>query len=170
MLLRRNIRGAQSLSGHRALSSELPGRRPCRSRSPAAESLVGMAVTDGRLRPCVQGPVPEGRAAARRSTSQAGPHVAPPDNAREWQGSPAARRPPPRHATTPGRPGMSPHIVTASSAIDPQECPMSSSRMNRRTFLGAAGAATAATALPLVPGFSGLLSQASAADTQTNLG
>ncbi|MFD3505789.1 alpha-L-fucosidase [Streptomyces sp. NPDC058676] len=46
---------------------------------------------------------------------------------------------------------------------------MSSSRMNRRTFLGAAGAATAATALPLVPGFSGLLSQASAADTQTNL-
>ncbi|MER7569409.1 RICIN domain-containing protein [Streptomyces sp. NPDC097941] len=46
---------------------------------------------------------------------------------------------------------------------------MSASRMNRRTFLGAAGAATAATALPLVPGFSGLLSQASAADTQTNL-
>ncbi len=46
---------------------------------------------------------------------------------------------------------------------------MSSSRMNRRAFLGAAGAATAATALPLVPGFSGLLSQAAAADTQTNL-
>ncbi|MDF3141013.1 MULTISPECIES: alpha-L-fucosidase [unclassified Streptomyces] len=46
---------------------------------------------------------------------------------------------------------------------------MSSPRMSRRTFLGAAGAATAATALPLVPGFSGLLSQASAADTQTNL-
>ncbi|WP_327725680.1 alpha-L-fucosidase [Streptomyces europaeiscabiei] len=47
---------------------------------------------------------------------------------------------------------------------------MSPSRMNRRTFLGAAGAATAATALPLTPGFSGLLSQASAADAQTNLG
>ncbi|WP_327723351.1 alpha-L-fucosidase [Streptomyces europaeiscabiei] len=46
---------------------------------------------------------------------------------------------------------------------------MPSSRMNRRTFLGAAGAATAATALPIAPGFSGLLSQASAADTQTNL-
>jgi alpha-L-fucosidase len=46
---------------------------------------------------------------------------------------------------------------------------MSSPRMSRRTFLGAAGAATAATALPLVPGFSGLLSQAAAADTQTNL-
>ncbi|MFE8990164.1 RICIN domain-containing protein [Streptomyces collinus] len=46
---------------------------------------------------------------------------------------------------------------------------MSSSRMSRRTFLGAAGAATAATALPVVPGFSGLLSQAAAADTQTNL-
>ncbi|PAZ13994.1 alpha-L-fucosidase [Streptomyces sp. SA15] len=46
---------------------------------------------------------------------------------------------------------------------------MSSSRMNRRTFLGAAGAATAATALPIVPGFSGLLSQAAAADTQSNL-
>ncbi|MFJ4821488.1 RICIN domain-containing protein [Streptomyces sp. NPDC088801] len=46
---------------------------------------------------------------------------------------------------------------------------MSSSRMSRRTFLGAAGAATAATALPIVPGFSGLLSQAAAADTQTNL-
>lgn len=46
---------------------------------------------------------------------------------------------------------------------------MSSPRMSRRTFLGAAGAATAATALPIVPGFSGLLSQASAADTQTNL-
>ncbi|MGW0500497.1 RICIN domain-containing protein [Streptomyces sp. NPDC003007] len=46
---------------------------------------------------------------------------------------------------------------------------MSSSRMNRRTFLGAAGAATAATALPIVPGFSGLLPQAAAADTQTNL-
>ncbi|BFV55039.1 hypothetical protein KCMC57_up01430 [Kitasatospora sp. CMC57] len=46
---------------------------------------------------------------------------------------------------------------------------MSSSRMTRRTFLGAAGAATAVTALPIVPGFSGLLSQASAADTQTNL-
>ncbi|MFB7930557.1 RICIN domain-containing protein [Streptomyces sp. NPDC056039] len=46
---------------------------------------------------------------------------------------------------------------------------MSSARMTRRTFLGAAGAATAATALPVVPGFSGLLSQAVAADTQTNL-
>lgn len=46
---------------------------------------------------------------------------------------------------------------------------MSSPRMSRRTFLGAAGVATAATALPLVPGFSSLLSQASAADTQTNL-
>ncbi|WP_327313130.1 RICIN domain-containing protein [Streptomyces sp. NBC_01235] len=46
---------------------------------------------------------------------------------------------------------------------------MSSSRMSRRTFFGAAGAATAATALPLVPGFSGLVSQAAAADTQTNL-
>ncbi|KUN02258.1 hypothetical protein AQI96_39970 [Streptomyces canus] len=41
--------------------------------------------------------------------------------------------------------------------------------MSRRTFLGAAGAATAATALPVLPGFSGLLSQAAAADTQTNL-
>ncbi|MFH9067572.1 RICIN domain-containing protein [Streptomyces coeruleorubidus] len=46
---------------------------------------------------------------------------------------------------------------------------MSSARMSRRTFLGAAGAASAATALPVVPGFSGLLSQAAAADTQTNL-
>ncbi|WP_405818560.1 alpha-L-fucosidase [Streptomyces sp. NBC_01390] len=46
---------------------------------------------------------------------------------------------------------------------------MPSSRMNRRTFLGAAGAATAATALPVLPGFSGLLSQAAAADTQSNL-
>ncbi|MDG9714811.1 alpha-L-fucosidase [Streptomyces sp. DH10] len=46
---------------------------------------------------------------------------------------------------------------------------MSSSRMNRRTFLGAAGAATAATALPIVPGFSGLLPQAAAADAQSNL-
>ena len=46
---------------------------------------------------------------------------------------------------------------------------MPSSRMNRRTFLGAAGAATVATALPIVPGFSGLLSQAAAADTQSNL-
>ncbi|MFJ8713740.1 alpha-L-fucosidase [Streptomyces violaceus] len=43
---------------------------------------------------------------------------------------------------------------------------MSSSRMNRRTFLGAAGAATA---LPIVPGFSGLLPQAAAAGTQSNL-
>jgi alpha-L-fucosidase len=42
---------------------------------------------------------------------------------------------------------------------------MSSRRMTRRTFLGA----SAATALPIVPGFSGLLSQAAAADTQTNL-
>ncbi|TLS44336.1 alpha-L-fucosidase [Streptomyces montanus] len=46
---------------------------------------------------------------------------------------------------------------------------MSSRRMTRRTFLGAAGAATAATALPIVPGFSGFLSHAAAADTQTNL-
>ncbi|WOX07489.1 RICIN domain-containing protein [Streptomyces sp. N50] len=46
---------------------------------------------------------------------------------------------------------------------------MSSSRMSRRTFLSAAGAAAAATALPIVPGFNGLLSQASAADTQSNL-
>jgi alpha-L-fucosidase len=38
--------------------------------------------------------------------------------------------------------------------------------MNRRTFLGAA---TAATALPIVPGFSGLLPQAAAAGTQSNL-
>ncbi|ANS62431.1 calx-beta domain-containing protein [Streptomyces lincolnensis] len=45
---------------------------------------------------------------------------------------------------------------------------MSSRRMTRRTFLGA-GAASAATALPIVPGFSGLLSQAAAADTQTKL-
>jgi alpha-L-fucosidase len=41
--------------------------------------------------------------------------------------------------------------------------------MTRRTFLGAAGAVTAASALPIVPGFSGLLSEAAAADTQTNL-
>ena len=46
---------------------------------------------------------------------------------------------------------------------------MSPSGLNRRTFLGAAGVASAATALPLVPGFSGLLSQAFAADAQTNL-
>jgi alpha-L-fucosidase len=45
---------------------------------------------------------------------------------------------------------------------------MSSRRIKRRTFLGA-GAASAATALPIVPGFSGLVSQAAAADTQTNL-
>lgn len=47
---------------------------------------------------------------------------------------------------------------------------MSSRGMTRRALLGAAGAATAATALPIVPGFSGLLSQAAAADTQTDLG
>jgi alpha-L-fucosidase len=41
--------------------------------------------------------------------------------------------------------------------------------MTRRKLLGAAGAATAATALPLVPGFSGILSQAAAADPQANL-
>ncbi|MEU6183129.1 RICIN domain-containing protein [Streptomyces coeruleorubidus] len=46
---------------------------------------------------------------------------------------------------------------------------MSSRKMTRRTLLGAAGAATAATALPIIPGFSGPLSQAAAADTQTNL-
>ncbi|WP_217237749.1 RICIN domain-containing protein [Streptomyces sp. AC555_RSS877] len=47
---------------------------------------------------------------------------------------------------------------------------MSSRRMTRRTLLAAAGAATTATALPIIPGFSGLLSQAAAADAQTNLG
>jgi alpha-L-fucosidase len=41
--------------------------------------------------------------------------------------------------------------------------------MTRRALLGA-GAATAASALPIVPGFSGLLSQAAASDTQTDLG
>lgn len=46
---------------------------------------------------------------------------------------------------------------------------MPSGRMTRRTFLGAAGVATAATALPIIPGFSGLLPEAAAADTQTNL-
>ncbi|WP_086563944.1 alpha-L-fucosidase [Streptomyces africanus] len=46
---------------------------------------------------------------------------------------------------------------------------MSTGRMTRRTFLGTAGVASAATALPIVPSFSGLLSQAAAADTQTNL-
>ncbi|MGA5200320.1 RICIN domain-containing protein [Streptomyces variegatus] len=46
---------------------------------------------------------------------------------------------------------------------------MSSRRMTRRALLGA-GAATAASALPIVPGFSGLLSPAAAADTQTDLG
>jgi alpha-L-fucosidase len=55
------------------------------------------------------------------------------------------------------------------NAINAQECAMSSGKMTRRTFLGAAGAATAATALPIVPRFSGLLPEASAADTQTNL-
>ncbi|MDQ1017584.1 RICIN domain-containing protein [Streptomyces afghaniensis] len=45
---------------------------------------------------------------------------------------------------------------------------MSSGRVTRRTFLGA-GAATAATALPVVPGFSGLLPQATAADAQSDL-
>jgi alpha-L-fucosidase len=42
-------------------------------------------------------------------------------------------------------------------------------RLSRRTLLGAAGAAVAASALPVVPGFSGLLPQAAAADVQTNL-
>ncbi|WP_327699107.1 alpha-L-fucosidase [Streptomyces sp. NBC_00459] len=46
---------------------------------------------------------------------------------------------------------------------------MSSGRLTRRTFLGAAGVAAAATALPVLPGFSGLLPHAAAADTQTNL-
>jgi len=46
---------------------------------------------------------------------------------------------------------------------------VSSSGMTRRTLLGAASAAAAATALPIVPGFSGLLPQAAAADAQTNL-
>lgn len=41
--------------------------------------------------------------------------------------------------------------------------------MSRRRLLGAAGAAAAASALPVVPGFSRLLTQAAAADTQTNL-
>ncbi|MER7837738.1 RICIN domain-containing protein [Streptomyces sp. NPDC096040] len=42
-------------------------------------------------------------------------------------------------------------------------------RLSRRTLLGAAGAAVAASALPVVPGFSRLLTQAAAADLQTNL-
>jgi alpha-L-fucosidase len=42
-------------------------------------------------------------------------------------------------------------------------------RLSRRTLLGAAGAAVAASALPVVPGFSRLLTQADAADFQTNL-
>ncbi|MFJ9543747.1 alpha-L-fucosidase [Streptomyces sp. NPDC101225] len=46
---------------------------------------------------------------------------------------------------------------------------MSSGRLSRRTLLGAAGAAAAASALPVVPAFSGLVSEASAADAQTNL-
>jgi len=46
---------------------------------------------------------------------------------------------------------------------------MSSGRLSRRTLLAAAGGTVAATALPNVPGFSGLLTEASAADTQTNL-
>ncbi|MFJ9380892.1 RICIN domain-containing protein [Streptomyces sp. NPDC101455] len=46
---------------------------------------------------------------------------------------------------------------------------MSSGRLSRRTFLGAAGAAAAVTALPVIPAFSGLLPEAMAADTQTNL-
>ncbi|WP_329557325.1 alpha-L-fucosidase [Streptomyces sp. NBC_00696] len=46
---------------------------------------------------------------------------------------------------------------------------MSSGRLSRRTLLTAAGAAAAATALPVLPSFSGLLAEASAADLQTNL-
>src|SRR4051812_28930706 len=46
---------------------------------------------------------------------------------------------------------------------------MSSGRLSRRTLLTAAGAAAAATALPVLPAFSGLLAEASAADLQTNL-
>ncbi|MFJ8046451.1 RICIN domain-containing protein [Streptomyces luteogriseus] len=42
--------------------------------------------------------------------------------------------------------------------------------MTRRTLLGAAGAAGVETALPILPVFSRLLSQAAAADAQTNLG
>ncbi|MFF7871502.1 alpha-L-fucosidase [Streptomyces qaidamensis] len=42
--------------------------------------------------------------------------------------------------------------------------------MTRRALLGAAGATTAASALPIIPGLSGLLSQAAAAETQTDLG
>lgn len=46
---------------------------------------------------------------------------------------------------------------------------MSPGNLSRRTLLGAAGAAAAATALPVVPAFSGLVSEAVAADPQTNL-
>ncbi|WP_234312015.1 RICIN domain-containing protein [Streptomyces griseus] len=46
---------------------------------------------------------------------------------------------------------------------------MSSGRLSRRALLGAAGAAAAATALPVVPALSPLLTQAAAADLQTNL-
>ncbi|WP_371664585.1 alpha-L-fucosidase [Streptomyces sp. NBC_00280] len=46
---------------------------------------------------------------------------------------------------------------------------MSSGSLSRRTVLGAAGAAAAATVLPVVPAFSDLVSEAAAADVQTNL-
>ncbi|MBT2539809.1 hypothetical protein J7E99_03575 [Streptomyces sp. ISL-44] len=46
----------------------------------------------------------------------------------------------------------------------------SGGKLSRRTLLGAAGAAVAASALPVVPAFSRLLTQAAAANLQTNLG
>ncbi|WP_215453862.1 RICIN domain-containing protein [Streptomyces sp. ATCC 21386] len=46
---------------------------------------------------------------------------------------------------------------------------MSSGRLSRRTFLGAATGAAAATVLPVAPAFPSLVSQAAAADPQTNL-
>ncbi|WP_340373940.1 alpha-L-fucosidase [Streptomyces sp. SS7] len=46
---------------------------------------------------------------------------------------------------------------------------MSSGRLSRRALLGAAGAAVATTALPVLPALSPLLTQAAAADAQTNL-
>ncbi|MFI7403972.1 RICIN domain-containing protein [Streptomyces sp. NPDC049541] len=46
----------------------------------------------------------------------------------------------------------------------------SEGRLSRRTLLGSAAAAVAASALPVVPGVSGLLPQAAAADLQTSLG
>ncbi|MER8011902.1 RICIN domain-containing protein [Streptomyces sp. NPDC094149] len=46
---------------------------------------------------------------------------------------------------------------------------MSSGRLSRRTFLGAAAGAATATVLPVAPALSSLVSQAAAADLQTNL-